>query len=262
MSTDDTPPRVWWDATRGSLVVADEGMPGREGRDVVIEHWRVSDGEPTTQGAALVELRPASAEPMFTAAVVRQWEDMAVERGYDLDAAHGRIDVLSRLLRGVARRLGALRRDYNAENRKLREDLAASERINTMPADEQVVERVARKLHETSEMRLFTWDRANASRRHGHWHDVMRERARAVLAAASPAPVVAPADHRADRGDQVAAWIKRRRDEWGGPGFGEWESLNCLLDDYRLHADTGTPLNEDADEGGHTALSGEAQTDA
>ena len=53
-----------------------------------------------------------------------------------------------------------------------------------------------------------------------------------------------------DRDDEVAAWIKRHRDETGGgPGIGEWESLNSLLDDYRLHADTGTPLSEVAHDG-------------
>lgn len=197
--------------------------------------------------------------------------------------------VLSRLLRGMARRLGALRRDYNlssvdpwenpdycanatpaspcgpalrvsglcveclhAENQKLREALAVAEGISTMPVADQVVERVARKLHETSTMSLYTWDQAAALRGHGDWHDTLRERARAILALAA----------RPRRDDEVAAWIKRHRDEYAGQGFGEWESLNSLLDDYRLHADTGTPLSERVDEGGYgaAALSGEATT--
>lgn len=55
--------------------------------------------------------------------------------------------------------------------------------------------------------------------------------------------------HEARRGSDVEAWIKRRRDELDGQAGGditaEWMSLDSLLDDYRLHADTGTPLTEE-----------------
>lgn len=55
--------------------------------------------------------------------------------------------------------------------------------------------------------------------------------------------------HRPSRDSDVAAWIKRARDEWpqrsGEPSGVEWEALNSLLDDYREHADTGTPLGQE-----------------
>ncbi len=51
------------------------------------------------------------------------------------------------------------------------------------------------------------------------------------------------------RDDAVAAWLKAHRDE-GDPGSGDegemraYEVTDDLLDDYRLHADTGTPLHQ------------------
>jgi hypothetical protein len=48
----------------------------------------------------------------------------------------------------------------------------------------------------------------------------------------------------ARRGDAVEAWIKRHRDEYQS-GHSDWIAMDALLDDYRAHADTGTPLNED-----------------
>lgn len=50
--------------------------------------------------------------------------------------------------------------------------------------------------------------------------------------------------HCAMRGDNVDAWLKRRRNEFSTVGA-EWEIIDRLLDDYRDHADTGTPLAED-----------------
>lgn len=50
------------------------------------------------------------------------------------------------------------------------------------------------------------------------------------------------------RDDDVASWLKARRDE----GLADtiiWEAIDTLLDDYRLHADTGTPLGEHACDG-------------
>jgi hypothetical protein len=44
------------------------------------------------------------------------------------------------------------------------------------------------------------------------------------------------------RGDDVEAWIKRRRDELPR-NLDEWDTLDYLLDNYRLHADLGTPLS-------------------
>lgn len=51
------------------------------------------------------------------------------------------------------------------------------------------------------------------------------------------------------RGDAVATWLKRRRDELDGQAGGDltamWMALDSVLGDYRNHADTGTPLTED-----------------
>jgi hypothetical protein len=47
----------------------------------------------------------------------------------------------------------------------------------------------------------------------------------------------------ARRGDPVDAWIKRHRDAFPA-GTDGWHDMDALLDDYREHADTGTPLTE------------------
>lgn len=53
---------------------------------------------------------------------------------------------------------------------------------------------------------------------------------------------------RAQRGSGAEAWIKARRDEFGGTDSyaarDAWQVLDDLLDDYRLHADTGTALDQ------------------
>jgi hypothetical protein len=49
------------------------------------------------------------------------------------------------------------------------------------------------------------------------------------------------------RGDHIEAWLKAQRDEYGWLGTNDqvrWNVLDQALDDYRLHADTGTPLHE------------------
>jgi hypothetical protein len=49
------------------------------------------------------------------------------------------------------------------------------------------------------------------------------------------------------RGDAVEAWLKQQRDEHGWNGTNDrpaFDLLDQLLDAYRLHADTGTPLHE------------------
>ncbi|MFE7462349.1 hypothetical protein ACWFMI_24820 [Nocardiopsis terrae] len=50
------------------------------------------------------------------------------------------------------------------------------------------------------------------------------------------------------RGDAVATWLKAHRD-----AADDWTptkaTIGHLLDEYRLHADTGTPLNQHACEG-------------
>lgn len=55
------------------------------------------------------------------------------------------------------------------------------------------------------------------------------------------------------RGDLVEAWLKAQRDRHtdGFTRDPEWEALDRALDDYRLHADTGTPLGEHVCEGGN-----------
>lgn len=50
------------------------------------------------------------------------------------------------------------------------------------------------------------------------------------------------------RGGAVESWLKRRRDEYldvSEGRTGAWYALDELLDDYREHADTGVPLDQD-----------------
>ena len=50
--------------------------------------------------------------------------------------------------------------------------------------------------------------------------------------------------HQPKRGDDVEAWIKNTRDKYDRFSCRwEWTSLDDLLDDYRLHADAGVPLD-------------------
>jgi hypothetical protein len=53
------------------------------------------------------------------------------------------------------------------------------------------------------------------------------------------------------RGDAVEAWLRARRDEHidRRGRTPEWYALDAVLDAYRLHADTGTPLGEHLCEG-------------
>lgn len=52
------------------------------------------------------------------------------------------------------------------------------------------------------------------------------------------------------RGDQVETWLKAQRDEYEVESSEQWKALNELLDTYRLHADTGTPLDQHCCENG------------
>lgn len=47
--------------------------------------------------------------------------------------------------------------------------------------------------------------------------------------------------HTPRRGDDVATWLKKHRDEYTLHS-GAWCALDDALDDYRLHADVGRPL--------------------
>lgn len=53
------------------------------------------------------------------------------------------------------------------------------------------------------------------------------------------------------RGDAVEAWLKQQRDEYEQSSSPQWQTLNEILDIYRLHADTRTPLHEHVCEGGN-----------
>ncbi len=53
-----------------------------------------------------------------------------------------------------------------------------------------------------------------------------------------------PARHQAMRGDDVEAWLKHWRHEREDDLYPyAWTAIDSLLDDYRAHADTGTPLD-------------------
>jgi hypothetical protein len=47
------------------------------------------------------------------------------------------------------------------------------------------------------------------------------------------------------RGDAFEQWLKAQRDEWH-PQDRQWQLLDDVLDEYRLHADTRTPLDQHA----------------
>lgn len=56
--------------------------------------------------------------------------------------------------------------------------------------------------------------------------------------AEQPAAVALPR-----RGDAVEQWLKAQRDEHPRSSHA-WFMVDCVLDRYRLHADTGTPLDQ------------------
>jgi hypothetical protein len=51
------------------------------------------------------------------------------------------------------------------------------------------------------------------------------------------------------RGDQFEQWLKTQRDQHREQ-TDDWILVDELLDQYRLHADTGTPLDQHVCEGG------------
>lgn len=53
------------------------------------------------------------------------------------------------------------------------------------------------------------------------------------------------------RGDQFDQWLKAQRDQYSERHDTQWDVINQILDDYRLHADTGTPLDQHVCEGGN-----------
>ena len=52
---------------------------------------------------------------------------------------------------------------------------------------------------------------------------------------------------------EIESWIKRHRDKYGD-GDPRNDALDDLLDDWRLHWQTGTPLNREAPDGPHSDL--------
>lgn len=50
-------------------------------------------------------------------------------------------------------------------------------------------------------------------------------------------------ERRPRRGDAVEQWLRAQRNDNRDTGNNVWSTLDNLLDLYRLHADTGTPLN-------------------
>lgn len=64
------------------------------------------------------------------------------------------------------------------------------------------------------------------------------------LAAETPGP-----ETQARRGDGFEQWLKAQRDEYEVRSSPQWATLDEVLDTYRLHADTGTPLGEHVCEG-------------
>lgn len=67
----------------------------------------------------------------------------------------------------------------------------------------------------------------------------------------SPATVQAP-DATPCRNDAVAAWLKRSRDTHDRDDA-QWWVIDQLLDDYRTHADYGTPLDREVHEPPHAS---------
>lgn len=60
-----------------------------------------------------------------------------------------------------------------------------------------------------------------------------------------------PAAFTPARGDAVEAWLRAHRDSYDRDHDRQWPAIDEMLDDYRLHADTGTPLDQHCCEGGN-----------
>lgn len=66
----------------------------------------------------------------------------------------------------------------------------------------------------------------------------------------TPADALREAKRTPRRGDAVEAWLKAQRDR--RPRDSSWWLLDDLLDLYRLHADTRTPLDQHVTDGGES----------
>jgi hypothetical protein len=53
--------------------------------------------------------------------------------------------------------------------------------------------------------------------------------------------------HEPHRGDEVERWLTGWRDAFPADGLGVhlivWQTIDDMVEDYRVHADTGTPLD-------------------
>lgn len=76
--------------------------------------------------------------------------------------------------------------------------------------------------------------------------DAIHERVKGLRRMADETATETPTPH---RGDAFEQWLKARRDEWAPEGCQPWQILDQTLEEYRLHADTGTPLGEHVCEG-------------
>jgi hypothetical protein len=50
--------------------------------------------------------------------------------------------------------------------------------------------------------------------------------------------------HIPKRGDDVETWLKEERSKWDRNGDA-WFAIDDLINSYRLHADTGMPIDQD-----------------
>jgi histidine triad (HIT) family protein len=74
---------------------------------------------------------------------------------------------------------------------------------------------------------------------HLHWHVVPRKPSDGLMLPWSPQ----------QHGDQFEQWIRRQRDLHRDDDHGQWSTLDDLLDTYRLHLTTRTPLDRHVCEG-------------
>lgn len=113
-----------------------------------------------------------------------------------------------------------------------REITAAVLAVLPAPADRATVLRDAADAIDNSErLRDLTDD---------HMSDI-NEAANELRRMADETATETPEPH---RGDAFEQWLKARRDEWAPEGCQPWQILDQTLEEYRLHADTGTPLGE------------------
>lgn len=75
------------------------------------------------------------------------------------------------------------------------------------------------------------------------------------------APETVEPPHVPRRDDAVATWLKQMRDRDREAGYDAWTVLDFVLDEYRLHSDTGTPLDRHACAGSYCGAASPLPTD-